>query len=85
VVSGAQDHGRWRRVYLRGSDGATRTLPAVVPNRWQGEVDCVVGPFSCSAVAQYFANRQVDFGQYESFRLFVRPHRDAWYVEVRAM
>lgn len=85
MVNRAEDHGRSRRVYLRGSDGATRTLPAVAPNRWHGEVGCVVGPFSYSAVAQYFADRHVDIGRYQSFRLVVRPYRDAWYVEVRAM
>lgn len=85
-MTGHATHARaTHRVLLRSPGGTTDALPAVVPNRWQGEVDCVVGPFSCSAVAQYFANRQVDFGQYESFKFTVRAHRDAWFVEVRAM
>ncbi|MEJ2287487.1 MAG: hypothetical protein P8Y02_02385 [Deinococcales bacterium] len=69
--------------------GATRprrpvdTLPVVVPNRWQGEVGCAVGPFSSKTVADYFANRVVDFGQYEVFCLRVFAHGTGWYVEVQ--
>lgn len=69
--------------------GATRprrpveALPVVVPNRWQGEVACAVGPFSSRKVADYFANRVVDFGQYEVFCLRVFVHGNGWYVEVQ--
>ena len=59
------------------------TLPVVVPNRWQGEVACAIGPFSCREVADYFANRVVDFGQYEVFCLRVFARGNAWYVEVQ--
>lgn len=65
----------------RGPDDALRVI---VPNRWQGESDCLVGPFSGHAVASYFANRLVDFGQFEVFSMRVFPKRNAWYVEVRA-
>ncbi|MEJ2291462.1 MAG: hypothetical protein P8Y13_03965 [Deinococcales bacterium] len=68
-----------------GGQGRRRpveTLPVVVPNRWQGEIDCAVGPFSSRNVASYFANRVVDFGHYEVFTLRVFAHRDGWYVEV---
>lgn len=60
-----------------------RPLPVVVPNRWLGEADCLVGPFSGRDVAAYFANRLVDFGQYEVFSMRVFARRNAWYVEVR--
>ena len=55
----------------------------IVPNQWQGECDCVVGPFSSRNVAEYFVNAVVDFGQYERFsrRIFVKG--DSWYVEVQ--
>lgn len=58
-------------------------LPQVVPNRWQGQIDCLVGPFSSRAVAEHFANRVVDFGSYDAHggRIFAR--RDDWFVEVR--
>ncbi len=55
----------------------------VVPNRWQGEADCIVGPFSGRDVAAYFADRVVDFGQYEVFTMRVFARGNAWYVEVR--
>lgn len=58
-------------------------LPLVVPNRWQGEGDCQVGPFSGHQVAAYFAHRLVDFGHYEVFSMRVFARRNAWYVEVR--
>ena len=63
---------------------ATRlgTSGFIVPNRWQGESDCLVGPFSSHTVATYFANNVVDFGQFETIsrRVFVKG--DAYYVEV---
>ena len=55
----------------------------IVPNRWQGEYDCVVGPFSSQSVAEYFMNAVVDFGQYESFSRKVFAKADSWYVEVK--
>lgn len=54
----------------------------IVPNRWQGECDCVVGPFSSKTVAEYFANAVVDFGQYETMSRAVIVKGDSWYVEV---
>lgn len=60
------------------------SIPVIVPNRWQGEADCLVGPFSGREVAAYFANRLVDFGHFEVFSMRVFPRRNAWYVEVRA-
>ncbi len=66
-----------------GDDHASQAMPVVVPNRWQGEADCAVGPFSSSEVARYFAGRVVDFGQYEVFSMRVFARRNAWYVEVR--
>jgi len=58
-------------------------LPQVVPNRWQGQVDCLVGPFSGRGVAEHFANRVVDFGSYDAYagRIFARG--DGWFVEIR--
>lgn len=50
----------------------------VTPNRWQGQKDCVVGPFSDQRVANYFRDTVVNFNR--PARIF--PLRDAWYVEV---
>lgn len=57
--------------------------PAIVPNRWQGEYDCWVGPFSSRTVAEYFASAVVDFGAYESFSHRIFAKGDSWYVEVQ--
>ncbi len=54
----------------------------IVPNRWQGEHDCFVGPFSSKIVAEYFANAVVDFGQYETVSRKIFAKGDSWYVEV---
>lgn len=59
-----------------------KAAPIIVPNRWQGETDCVVGPFSSKTVAEYFANNVVDFGHFESLAQRVIVKRDAYYVEV---
>ncbi|HKI58499.1 MAG TPA: hypothetical protein VKA00_04660 [Trueperaceae bacterium] len=66
-----------------GNEDLDGGLPVVVPNRWQGDADCAVGPFSGRDVARYFASRVVDFGQYEVFSMRVFARRNAWYVEVR--
>jgi hypothetical protein len=53
-----------------------------LPTHWQGEVDCVVGPFSSQSVADYFANHPVDFGQFETIAMRVFANGDAWYIEI---
>lgn len=53
-----------------------------LPTRWQGEVNCVVGPFSSRDIADYFANNIVDFGHFETLEMRVFASGDAWYVEV---
>jgi hypothetical protein len=54
-----------------------------LPTRWQGEVNCIVGPFSSHTVAEYFAHSVVDFGGFEGFVEEVFPYGDAWYIEVQ--
>lgn len=60
-----------------------RPLTPVSPNRWKGETDCVVGPFSSRSLAYDFAGMTTDFGQYEGVRFHVFAKRDSWYVEVQ--
>jgi hypothetical protein len=60
------------------------SVQTIVPNRWQGEYDCLVGPFSSRNVAEYFMSAVVDFGTYESFNRRVFAKGDSWYVEVQA-
>ena len=57
--------------------------PSIVPNRWQGECDCVVGPFSSKTVAEYYVNAVVDFGHYDAFNRRVFVKGDSWFVEVK--
>lgn len=56
----------------------------VVPNRWQGEADCLVGPFSSRTVADYFANSVVNTSDRTTTdELFARE--DGWYLVVRRL
>jgi hypothetical protein len=55
----------------------------ISPNRWQGEAECVVGPFKDHEVAEAFAGLTVDFGQHEAHAKQVVAGEAAWYVEVR--
>ncbi len=67
---------------VRASVLPHRRHKAVLPNCWQGEADCIVGPFSGRTVAEYFANAVVDFGQYETVSRHIFAKGDAWFVEV---
>jgi hypothetical protein len=70
------------RVSVQPPSATFRFLDPVLPNRWQGEADCVVGPFSGRNVAEYFANSVVDFGQFETVSGKVFAKGDSWFVEV---
>jgi len=59
-----------------------KSYTPVPPNCWQGQVDCVVGPFSSQEVAQYFARAVVEFGQYDAFIDQLFPQGDAWYLKI---
>jgi hypothetical protein len=59
------------------------SVQTIVPNRWQGEYDCLVGPFSSRDVAEYFMSAVVDFGAYETFTRSVFAKGDSWYVAVQ--
>lgn len=73
--------------YLRNSNSDYQPYQVfnntIVPNRWQGECDCMVGPFSSKHVAEHFVNAVVDFGQYEAFDRKIIVKGDSWYVEVQ--
>jgi hypothetical protein len=69
-------------VKVRNVLGPVKEYDPITPNRWQGEADCLVGPFSSRDVAGYFANSVVDFGLYEAFSQQVVPIGNAWFVEV---
>lgn len=61
-----------------------RQYQPIVPNRWHGEVDCVIGPFSSQQVAEYYAKVVVDFGQFEIVqRIFANG--DSWYIETESL
>lgn len=67
-----------------GAGTLCRRVP-VLPNRWKGETDCLVGPFSDASVARYFAGYVVDFGQYSAYSYHVFVSYDSWYVEISTL
>ena len=72
------------RIFAPVVDGpGVRQLTLVSPNRWKGETDCLVGPFSHLSLAHGFANLTTDFGQYGGVRFHVFVKGDSWYVEVQ--
>lgn len=56
--------------------------PVVKPNHWQGEANCLIGPFHDHHTAQRFTQEVVDFGHFDAFERRVIAHPDAWYVAV---
>ncbi len=66
---------------ITGGRGVRPVTP-ISPNRWKGESDCIVGPFSNRGLAFGFANVTTDFGQYGGVRFHIFAKRDSWYVEV---
>jgi hypothetical protein len=70
-------------VAVRSLIGEYRAYEPVSPNRWQGESNCLVGPFSCQEVARRFADAPVEFGQYEAYIEQVLVVGDSWYVEIQ--
>jgi hypothetical protein len=72
-------------IYMESSEAAgkpRRWLRVIVPNLWQGEWPCLVGPFSGRVVAEYFADRVVEFGHFEAVRERVFARQDSYYVQV---
>jgi hypothetical protein len=57
----------------------------ISPNLWQGEVDCVIGPFSSKVVAEYFVGHMMKFGQLCDLEEIIFAKRDAWYIEARGL
>jgi hypothetical protein len=60
-----------------------RYYQPILPSRWQGEVDCVIGPFSSKPIAEYFAAIVVDFSHFEAVSERIFANRDAWFIEAQ--
>ena len=68
-------------VTIRKCSGLVNFEP-IAPNSWNGQVNCLVGPFSCKEVAENFAYPKVDFGYYNTEVVQIFAKRDSWYVEI---
>ena len=55
---------------------------AVIPNTWQGQTDCVDGPFSSKEVATYFSTWVVDSSDYPTSTKKIFARGDSWYVAI---
>lgn len=67
---------------VAGGHGVRLREP-ISPNRWRGQTDCIVGPFSSRGLAHGFASLTTDFGQYGDVRFTIFAKRECWYVEVQ--
>ncbi|MEJ2668303.1 MAG: hypothetical protein P8Z81_14620, partial [Deinococcales bacterium] len=65
-----------------GPSRERRPQSTVKPNRWMGEGDCLIGPFTCRRSAAAFAGLMVDFGHYENLGRQVVVVKGTYYVEV---
>ena len=54
----------------------------VIPNTWQGQADCIVGPFSSKEVATYFSTWVVDSSTYPVSTRKIFARGDSWYVAI---
>lgn len=72
-------------VVTRDEAGVLHKRVPVLPNRWKGEMNCLVGPFSDASVARYFAGYVVDFGHYSAYNYNVFVAYDSWYVEIKKL
>ena len=71
-----------RPIWIR-KETEIKVLEPTLPNCWQGQPDCVVGPFSSRNVAEYFAHVSVDFSHCNAIMESIFACGDAWYVEVK--
>ena len=69
------------RVAVRDASGV-RFFHPILPNRWQGEVNCLVGPFSSQSVAEYFRSAVIDFAQYSVAIPRIFANGDSWYIDM---
>ena len=56
-----------------------------LPNHWQGETGCVVGPFSSQAIAQTFAMIHVAFRQLDAVMETIFSYQEGWYIKVNPL
>jgi len=55
---------------------------SVIPNTWQGETNCFVGPFSSKEVATYFSTWVVNNSTYPASTKRIFARGDSWYVAI---
>lgn len=56
----------------------------VLPSLWQGQIDCVVGPFSGKEVATYFVHFVLNLNYVATDADCIFAKGDAWYIRVPA-
>ncbi len=67
---------------IQNQAGPRGRSQVVLPNKWQGESNCAIGPFASRALAEYFANPVTDFGHFDAFTCKLFAENNSWYVEV---
>ena len=67
-----------------GNDIRVLKSEATPPNRWTGEADCLIGPFSSKKVAEYFAAQIVNAYEEGPRAGDIAAIRDEWFLRVNA-
>ena len=70
---------------VRSQDAGNEGVATLPPSSWQGEVDCVVGPFSSHKQARSFVNFEVGFDPDKAVVDTIFARGDTWYVELRKL
>ena len=68
-------------VWLPDKHGG-RVVEPVSPCGWQGQRDCLIGPFSNRDTAKNFLSLNVDFCSLGVTEETIFPKGDAWYVHL---
>lgn len=66
----------------KGTTCYTVMLNPIAPNQWQGERECIVGPFTSYEIAEAFVSRVIMFRHQTPFQHHIFAKGDSWYVEL---
>jgi hypothetical protein len=71
-------------IWVNGQSGI-HMQNTILPNRWQGEAGCVIGPFSSQHVAKMFAMTHAAFRQLDVLMDTIFPYHDGWYIQIKPL
>lgn len=61
-----------------------QAVSALSPQHWQGELDCIIGPFDTRAQAQVYVAQRVNFQPGDVLET-IFPRGKLWFVELKRL